>query len=110
MLLGTRGGDFQPQTLLQMASYMRWAGLAPAAAHLEPRWATEEWPRDDPAVVVEPHLDETVISALEAKGHNIRRSDAWMSGWGPVSVIQTDGAAAVGAADPRGAATAAYTV
>jgi gamma-glutamyltranspeptidase len=108
MLLGTRGGDFQPQTLLQMLTYMRWAGLSPRRAQLQPRWATGEW-RDDPgaAVAVEPHLDTATIRSLRGYGHAPDPTQSWMPGWGPVSVITIDGDDIIGAADPRVATTAA---
>lgn len=107
MLLGTRGGDFQPQTLLQMLTYMRWAGLDVAAAQQRPRWTTEEWRRPDPAVVLEPHHTAETVRALSAHGHATRLADGLMSGWGPVSVIAQIDHGGIGAADPRVASTAA---
>ncbi|MGA9596844.1 MAG: gamma-glutamyltransferase [Acidimicrobiia bacterium] len=109
MLLGTRGGDFQPQTLLQMVTYMRWAGLDGATAQLQPRWTTAEWRTNDPGVVFEPHLDTGVVEALREWGHHPRPAPGWMPGWGPVSVITGHGDGVVGAADPRVAATAALS-
>ncbi|MDJ0665276.1 MAG: gamma-glutamyltransferase [Acidimicrobiia bacterium] len=107
MLLGTRGGDFQPQTLLQMLSHTRWAGLNGRQAHLQPRWATLEWRENDHSVAVEPHLDAGTVDQLRSRGHEVRSTGQWMAGWGPVSIITIDGENAVGAADPRVAATAA---
>ncbi len=110
MLLGTRGGDFQPQTLLQMVTQMLWAGLDAENAQLAPRWTTMEWRDDSPLVVVEPHLPQQVVDGLGARGHVVDRSERWMSGWGPVSVITADGRDKVGAADPRVASTAARAI
>lgn len=108
MLLGTRGGDFQPQTLLQMLTYMRWAGLDAATAQLQPRWATQEWRADNgPTVVIEPHIERTAIAGLQAYGHTVEPASGWMPGWGPVSVITGSDAGIAGAADPRVATTAA---
>jgi gamma-glutamyltranspeptidase/glutathione hydrolase len=108
MLLGTRGGDFQPQTLLQMLTYMRWAGMDPESAQLQPRWATREWRASpDATVAVEPHLESGTIAGLARYGHSPDPTPGWMPGWGPVSVITTDGDDVVGAADPRVATTAA---
>jgi len=109
MLLGTRGGDFQPQTLLQMVAYMRWAGLGGTEAHRQPRWATSEWRASDDSVAVEPHLDQAAITELRDRGHEIRPTGHWMAGWGPVSVITVHAGYATGAADPRVAATAAMS-
>jgi gamma-glutamyltranspeptidase/glutathione hydrolase len=110
MLLGTRGGDFQPQTLLQMLTYMRWAGLDAVAAQQQPRWTTEEWRGPDRSVVVEPHLGAATLEGLSDRGHGTCVADNWMAGWGPVSVITGSDDNIVGAADPRVASTAAIAV
>ncbi|MDJ0953808.1 MAG: gamma-glutamyltransferase family protein [Acidimicrobiia bacterium] len=110
MLLGTRGGDFQPQTLLQTLTYLRWAGRHEAAAQLSPRWTTEEWRAGDPTVVVEPHLGDAVTAGIADLGHRVRATEGWMGGWGPVSMITTRDGIAVGAADPRVATSAALPV
>jgi len=107
MILGTRGGDFQPQTLLQVLTYLRRAGMDPASAQRQPRWATREWRAEDATVVVEPGFDSGTITELERRGHRIDVATGPMAGWGPVSVIVDDGKAATGAADPRVATTAA---
>lgn len=110
MLLGTRGGDFQPQTLLQMVAYMRWAGLNASQAHRQPRWATSEWRGSGGNVAIESHLDPAAITELRSRGHEIRPTGQWMSGWGPVSVVTVHDEYASGAADPRVAATAAKSM
>jgi len=109
MLLGTRGGDFQPQTLLQALTYMRWAGMDPGAAQRMPRWTTAEWREPGRTVAVEPHLAPAVADELRERGHDVESADGWMGGWGPVSVIVTDEQPPVGAADPRVASTAAVS-
>ncbi|MCP4307533.1 MAG: gamma-glutamyltranspeptidase [bacterium] len=110
MLLGTRGGHFQPQTLLQMLAYMRWADCDPAAAQLLPRWTTSEWRDSGTTVTYEPHLDRSVVADLGVRGHTMEAAPGWMAGWGPVSVINVAGEVAIGAADPRGAATASESI
>jgi len=110
MLLGTRGGDFQPQTLLQVLTYMRWANMSPDSAQRMPRWTTTEWHDAGIAVTVEPHLAPTTAAGLEELGHEVKRADTWMGGWGPVSVIVADDPLPTGAADPRVASTAAAGV
>ncbi len=107
MLLGTRGGDFQPQTLLQMLTYLRWGDIDAAAAQLLPRWTTEEWRQGSTTIAYEPHFDGSVPTDLDRRGHTTKASPGWMSGWGPVSVITGEQEAVRGAADPRGAATTA---
>lgn len=112
MLLGTRGGDFQPQTLLQMATYMLWADRAATEAHNLPRWVTKEWRGADGSVEYEPGYSESALSRLKDIGHALVATDQPMGGWGPVSVITIRPSAGVadvaeGAADPRVATTAA---
>ena len=109
MILGTRGGDFQPQTLLQLITYIRWAGLTPAAAQLMPRWTTDEWRKPGKTVSVEPHLGDAVVNELRSIGHEIEPTDGWMGGWGPVSIIDGSGDEVRGAADPRVASSSAVT-
>jgi gamma-glutamyltranspeptidase/glutathione hydrolase len=110
MLLGTRGGDFQPQTLLQIVAHMRWAGLSGSEALRQPRWATSEWREKGGTVAVEPHLDPAAVTELRRRGHEIRSTGQWMAGWGPVAVITVHDRYAIGAADPRVAATAAKSI
>lgn len=107
MLLGTRGGDFQPQTLLQMSTYMLWAGRTADEAHTLPRWVTKEWRDGDSAVQHEPGYSEAALSRLDGLGHRLAATGQPMAGWGPVSVITDTGDAGKGAADPRVATTAA---
>ena len=97
MLLGTRGGDFQPQTLLQMLAYIRWAGDDAATAQMRPRWTTREWRRTYEGITYEPHFDQHVTAGLERLGHQPRPATGWMSGWGPVAVVLDDGDGYVGA-------------
>lgn len=110
LLLGTRGGDFQPQTMLQMLTMLRWAGLDGAEAHRQPRWTTAEWREPTDTVLVEPHMDPAVVAALRSLGHEVAVTDKWMGGWGPVSVIAVHADGAVGAADPRVASTSASSM
>ena len=110
MLLGTRGGDFQPQTLLQMITYMLWAGLDAATAQRFPRWTTPGDFANDATVAYEPHLWADTVAGLQQRGHPVAAATGWMGGWGPVSVVVEDGDGKVtGAADPRVASTAAIS-
>lgn len=110
MLLGTRGGDFQPQTLLQMLTYMRWGNIDAVSAQLRPRWTTQEWRETSTTITYEPHLSEPIAAGLNERGHATAPAAGWMSGWGPVSVITGSGDSVLGAADPRGATTAAIGI
>jgi len=96
-VLGTRGGDYQPQLLLQMASAMMFAGDRPDSAQRRPRWVLS-----DSVVRVESRMPERLISELHRRGHNVEPTEAFERGWGPVSIIQvaTDGTR-IAASDPR---------
>ncbi|MEA2000497.1 MAG: gamma-glutamyltransferase [Actinomycetota bacterium] len=107
MLLGTRGGHFQPQTLLQMVTYMLWGEQDAAAAQQLARWTSGEWRDEGTTLSYEPHLAGTVVADLEQLGHEPTPAPGWMAGWGPVSVITGEGNQVVGSADPRVSATAA---
>jgi gamma-glutamyltranspeptidase/glutathione hydrolase len=108
MILGTRGGQYQPQLLIQMATAMLHGGMSPAAAQHAPRWQVEGWqPGEESIVRVESRMDRGIADGLEALGHQVRRAAAWEPGWGPVSVITESNALILGAADPRVSTSAA---
>lgn len=106
MLLGTRGGHFQPQTLLQMFAYIGWCGVDPSEAQRLPRWTTQLRAGSE-VLAHEPHLAQAVTGGLLARGHRVEATDGWMSGWGPVSAITGTNGKVHGTADPRVASTAA---
>ena len=110
MILGTRGGEFQPQLLIQMIAAMLHAGAAPSEAQRLPRWQLEGWQRDRvPTVHYESRFDGAVLDGLRFRGHDIHPSAAWQPGWGPVSVITHSNGLVQGAADPRVSTSAALS-
>ncbi len=102
MLLGSRGGDLQPQILAQLAANILYLGMDPMQAQSMPRWALEYF---GPAAYSRPELEDTmpaeVVAGLGARGHYPVVVPAQPS-WGPVSIIrvQSDGTRQA-AADPR---------
>lgn len=106
LLLGTRGGHFQPQVLLQMAAAMMWAGLAAQDAQQLPRWTTDDWCEPDTPLRYEPRYPRRVMDVLTSRGHHPEPGPPWAMGWGPVSVIRGS-SPVLGAADPRVSSTAA---
>lgn len=102
MVLGTRGGDAQPQLLVRVGAAVL-AGLAsPSEAQALPRWIVRRFGADQrPEVVVEPQLGHTAES-LRGKGHHVEVVDAPQPGWGPVALVTVDDdGLRVGAPDPR---------
>jgi len=102
LLLGTRGGQYQPQTLLQVAANRFWAGMDSRTAQERPRWQLDGLQVDHaPELLVESRMSPGVVSGLESRGHRVSTAGPWMAGWGPVSMIEADATGARGVADPR---------
>jgi len=106
LVLGTRGGDQQPQYLAQVAAHHRWADLCVEDAQLQPRWAIEDIADPDPVVHLESRFAPGTVSGLEALGHSVTEAAAWETGYGPVAAISV-GDDKRGGADPRVSTTAA---
>ncbi len=109
LILGTRGGDQQPQYLLQVAASTLYAENDPASAQAQPRWSIGKGADGKGSVVfVESRMMEQVITGLGAAGHSVAPGPPLTPGWGPVSVIAVDvDGIRTGAADPRVSTAAA---
>lgn len=120
-VLGTMGGDSQPQVVLQMLARLLVAGQeagdvigAPrfVLAKAQPRSGFDTWADpDDQVVRVETHAPDAWAMGLTASGHEVERAGFDPAGFGHAQLIEvrSDGTQ-VGAADPRsmvGAAIAA---
>jgi gamma-glutamyltranspeptidase/glutathione hydrolase len=119
-VIGTMGGDSQPQVLLQLlarrfaASPRQDAGKSIAAA----RWAlaTDEVGYDVWAdsgtvrVAIESHAPEAWFDTLPLLGHDVVRARSWTGDFGHAHLIALDGPTLAGAADPRslGGSAAGY--
>ena len=110
-LLGTRGGDYQPQLLLQVAVRCLKAGVEPSEAQARPRWMVDPIDDDNPNIAVESHTPQGTIDHLTRLGHRVSVRSEVQHGWGPVSLITIDDQGMrTAAADPRvETATAAVT-
>ncbi|CAN5162835.1 gamma-glutamyltransferase [soil metagenome] len=108
-ILGTRGGDYQPQLLLQMAIRMFDDHDTPAEAQVQPRWVIEDLGNPDAAVRVEEATPTDIVEGLGRRGHRVEVVAGVQGGWGPVSVIRS-GANVEAAADPRVDTAAAETL
>jgi gamma-glutamyltranspeptidase/glutathione hydrolase len=107
-VLGTQGGDAQPQVLLQVLA--RWlAGAAPPGTAIgSPRWALSAQGRgfdtwtsaDGPVVAVEAH--GPWHEGLAQRGHRVVRGPAFDHAFGHAHLIAVDPRGVLaGAADPR---------
>jgi gamma-glutamyltranspeptidase/glutathione hydrolase len=99
MLLGTRGGLYQPQLLVQVAAHLLHLRLTPAESQARPRWVIDHQPDH---VRLEAAAGGRTAHGLARKGHQIELAGDFEPGWGPVSLIQiADSGLRTVAADPR---------
>ena len=118
MVLGTMGGDAQPQILLQLVARLLGAGESAGDAIAAGRWVLSDraarggfatWSdRGDVEVHVEALAPSGWVEGLEARGHHVQRQAVLAPGFGHAHVIVNHGDHLEGASDPRaGAGTAA---
>lgn len=109
MLLGTRGGDQQPQYLAQFAAHRFHAGLSAADSQHASRWqADQPAPGTDSELRVEATMPPSTVEGLRSLGHVVTPEADLEPGWGPISVIDVE-AGRIGAPDPRITTSAALT-
>ena len=107
IVMGTMGGDAQPQIHVQMISNMLDFGMNPQAAISAPRWRggpyTGEEGSTAEAVYAEDRIPQATLEALAAKGHRIEVEGSWSSAMGHAQAIVIDRAqnTLAGGADPR---------
>lgn len=103
LLLGTRGGNQQPQLLAQVAAHLLHAGLTEAAAQQAPRWTLEPaGAGESSAVLLESDLADLIGEDLIKRGHLTVRRSRLEGHFGPVGVVTVDRTGLrAAAADPR---------
>jgi gamma-glutamyltranspeptidase / glutathione hydrolase len=107
-VLGTMGGDTQPQVVLQLLAALLVDGRSPASTIGAPRWRLgdggfDTWDGGGPGHVgLEENAPAGWADGLRARGHEVRLDPAWNSGYGHAHLIErsVDGTLA-GAHDPR---------
>jgi gamma-glutamyltranspeptidase / glutathione hydrolase len=105
-VLGTMGGDLQPQVLLQLLARMLAAGSDVAGAVGAPRWALGDggfssWEGEALRTVrLESDAPERWVADLERRGHRVERVEHGNFGHAHAIVVGEGGSLA-GAADPR---------
>ena len=110
-VIGTMGGDSQPQILVQLLARLFGAEQSPATAIAAGRWALsagesglgfDTWERaGDVNVVVEGHAPASWDSGLSARGHRVRRLAPYAHDFGHAHVISVRGDHLAGASEPR---------
>ncbi|MBI2710077.1 MAG: gamma-glutamyltransferase [Actinobacteria bacterium] len=121
-VLGTMGGDSQPQVVLQLLARLLLAGEEPGTAIGAPRWVLDApggtgfdlWRRPGAHEVrLEVHAPQGWEQGLSERGHTVARARQDVAGFGHAHCIDLDAQGGpAGAADPRsviGAALAAPT-
>lgn len=109
-VLGTMGGDAQPQIMLQLAARLFHHRQSPARAIGAGRWALkgpvtgfDTWTSEvGPGVSIEGHAPASWLDDLAARGHRTSGAPEWDSGFGHACAIVSgrDGMWA-GSTDPR---------
>jgi gamma-glutamyltranspeptidase/glutathione hydrolase len=117
-VVGSMGGDAQPQIVLQLLARFLAQGQPPARAVHSPRFVLarhaegrgfDTW--DDPDVLgvdIEADAEPWWREGLEARGHSVRVVGAGDHGMGHAHLIAVDGDALAGASDWRAGAGGAH--
>jgi gamma-glutamyltranspeptidase / glutathione hydrolase len=110
-VLGTMGGDAQPQVLLQLVVRLLALGQAPGEAIAAPRWVLSREPTngfdvwqsgEPPLVRLEHDAPEAWSRGLRQRGYEVAESPPGDHSFGHAQVIRvTDDGLLCGAADPR---------
>jgi len=104
LVLGTMGGDGQPQTHLQLISNLVDFGLDVQEAIEAPRWLSGRFLLGDPIDMlnVEGRFPAKVLDQLAARGHHIKVLEDWAEVMGHAQAIMINRSVLMGGADPRG--------
>ncbi len=96
--LGTPGGDSQPQSLTQIVNNMVLFGMTPQAAIEAPRFRSY----NGLGVAFEDRVDASVLSELQALGHQVEVVHGWTATFGGAHMILRDrNGTLTAASDPR---------
>jgi gamma-glutamyltranspeptidase/glutathione hydrolase len=108
-VLGTQGGDGQPQVLLQVLARLLAAGQPPGRAIASPRWVLtgtgrgfDTWTAPEFAMAVERHAPAAWFDGLAERGHRVQPAESFGHQFGHANLIVADPRGVLaGAADPR---------
>lgn len=107
-VLGTMGGDSQPQVLLQLLARLLHGGQSQGRAVSAGRFTLSgssgftTWERGGAVTVkVEGNAPPAWLPDLTSRGHRAESAPAWDHGFGHAHVISVEGDRLAGASDPR---------
>lgn len=109
-VIGTMGGDTQPQILLQLLARVFLHGQSAGAAIGAPRWALRQpasggfdtWADPDATVVcIESDAEAAWADGLRERGHQVDVVDGMTGTFGHAQLIEVTPSGLAGAADPR---------
>jgi gamma-glutamyltranspeptidase/glutathione hydrolase len=103
-LLGSMGGEGQPQTHVALLTRMVDFGMDPQGAISAPRYLLgRTWGAATSAMIIESRVRDEVLRALHALGHSVARAGAYEEAMGHAQAIRIlDDGSFEGGADPRG--------
>ncbi len=103
MVIGTRGGRYQPQLLSQFILPLLLETSSLEDSMIQSRWTLDYFDENTEShLLTEPGLEERTINDLKQKGHKITIKESLQSSFGPILAICKDSSGSwVGVADPR---------
>lgn len=103
-VLGSMGGDGQPQTLAALATRLIDFGERPQQAVDEPRWLFgRAWGADVNGLRLEGRVPQAVVAELHRRGHAVSQTEDYAEIMGHAGVIRVHADGTLeSAADPRG--------
>lgn len=102
LVLGTMGGEGQPQTQLALLTRILDFGFDPQSAIDLPRWVWgRTWGEASTQLAVESRIPVAVQQALADRGHQLTVAPAWASQMGHAHVIQINAEGLRGGCDRR---------
>ena len=105
MLLGTQGGEGQPQTQLSLLTGVLDYGYAIEEAIALPRWVFgRTWGNTSDSLKIENRISGRDVESLRGRGHEVEVMQPWdgVMGQSQGIVIDRESGLLTGAADPRG--------
>jgi gamma-glutamyltranspeptidase len=102
LVLGTMGGEGQPQTQLALFTRLIDFGFAPQTAIDLPRWVWgRTWGEATTQLALESRIDPRVQQDLAKRGHQVTVVPAWADQMGPAHIIRLTAAGLEGGCDRR---------